>query len=534
MTIQFEGSAGASAPTGRRVAVVGAGVSGVVTARVLAAVGFDVTVFEKADDVGGVWSATRAYPGVATQDDRQSYAFSGKLMPPHVALHPEGADVQTYLADYLYAGVSESQVRLSTRVLRADLIDGDTWQVDSVGPGGPSTEIFDWLVAANGVFSTPYVPEWPGRAEFEAAGGRVVTPGSLADGAALQGRRTVVVGWGKTACDVAVHAATRSASTAVVARTLTWKYPKQLGLAGLTFRHLVLTRSGERLIGTRYRSVTGRLLLRRIPERIPRVLLGKAIARAVDRTTGLSELGLLPDTEVRTSNSLVTDGFFEAVAEGRIRVHRERSVATLGSGPDGPYAELSDGQRLAADIVVAATGYEQGAEFLSPAVLQRGATSDGTLLLHNRVLAVDVPRLAFIGWSHTFRSPLTSEISAVWLAGVLLGQVALPTPERQRARADRFPVSQARMSSRLGNALPPVTLKDLDRILRELGVPLPWSTRVRQLWQPIDPSDYAAALETLLQRYSGFTPEQITAHPTARRSTMSGTQVRSDGGRGVR
>ncbi|WP_375400973.1 flavin-containing monooxygenase [uncultured Amnibacterium sp.] len=521
MTMQLDGSGGATTRTGLRVAVVGAGVSGVVTARVLTAVGFAVTVFEKADDIGGVWSATRAYPGVATQDDRRSYSFSGMAMPSHVAQHPLGAEVQTYLAEYLAAGVPQSQVRLSTQVLRADLIDGDTWQVDSVGPRGRVTEMFDWLVAANGVFSTPYVPDWPGREEFEAAGGRVITPGSLADGAVLDDRRTVVVGWGKTACDVAVHAATRGTATAVVARTLTWKYPKQLGLAGLTFRHLVLTRAGERLIGTRYRSVTGRLLLRRIPERIPRVLLGKAIARAVDRTTGLSELGLLPNTEVRTSNSLVTDGFFEAVADGRIRVHRERSVATLGNGPDGPYVELSDGQRLAADVVVAATGYEQGADFLSPEVLQRGATSDGSLLLHNRVLAVDVPRLAFIGWAHSFRSPLTSEIAAVWLAGVLLGQVALPTPERQRARADRFPVARVRMSSRINNALPPVTLKDLDRVLDELGLPLPWSIRVRQIWRPIDPADYAAALEAFLQRHSGLTPEQITAHPTAQRSMMS-------------
>lgn len=40
----------------RRVAVVGAGVSGVITAAHLKAEGLDVTVFERAPVAGGVWS----------------------------------------------------------------------------------------------------------------------------------------------------------------------------------------------------------------------------------------------------------------------------------------------------------------------------------------------------------------------------------------------------------------------------------------------------------------------------------------------
>ena len=45
----------------KRVAVVGAGVAGLNSARALAAQGFSVTVFEAADDIGGVWR--RNYDG---------------------------------------------------------------------------------------------------------------------------------------------------------------------------------------------------------------------------------------------------------------------------------------------------------------------------------------------------------------------------------------------------------------------------------------------------------------------------------------
>jgi dimethylaniline monooxygenase (N-oxide forming) len=495
---------------GARVAVVGAGVSGLVTARVLGACGFDVTVFEKCDDVGGVWSASRSYPGISTQDDRRSYTFSDAAMPPHVDEHPSGADVRTYLQEYARSNGLDDVVRLGTEVLRAELVDGRAWEVEAEGPAGRTRERFDWLVAANGVFSTPHVPDWPGRDEFEAAGGAVAVPGELADGAVLAGRRAVVVGWGKTACDVAAAAVARGASVDVVARTLTWKYPKRVGRTRLTFRHLVLTRAGERLLAVPYRSMGGRVLLRRLPERIPRLLLDRALGRRIARATNLDALGLVPTMETRASTSLVTEGFFEAVADGRLRVHREASVKALRGGSDGPRVELTSGDVLPAELVVAATGYTQGVAFLAPEVVERARTEDGALLLHRRVLAVDVPRLAFVGWAHSYRSPVTSEVAALWLAGVMLGTVTLPTTAAQRRTAAPFRLERPEHHQGAGRpkeVLPGVTLRDLDRLLGELGVRLPRRTRLRQAWSPMDPSDYAPVTAALLRRAgSGATP----------------------------
>ena len=44
------------------VCVIGAGLAGLATAKVLQADGFDVTVFEKVPRVGGVWLPSRTYP----------------------------------------------------------------------------------------------------------------------------------------------------------------------------------------------------------------------------------------------------------------------------------------------------------------------------------------------------------------------------------------------------------------------------------------------------------------------------------------
>ena len=47
--------------------MVGAGGSGLVAAKVLLADGHDVTVVERAGELGGVWAPWRAFPGLHTQ-----------------------------------------------------------------------------------------------------------------------------------------------------------------------------------------------------------------------------------------------------------------------------------------------------------------------------------------------------------------------------------------------------------------------------------------------------------------------------------
>jgi dimethylaniline monooxygenase (N-oxide forming) len=51
----------------KRVAVIGAGIAGLVTAKVLRDDAFDVVVFEQEPTIGGVWAATRTYPRASRQ-----------------------------------------------------------------------------------------------------------------------------------------------------------------------------------------------------------------------------------------------------------------------------------------------------------------------------------------------------------------------------------------------------------------------------------------------------------------------------------
>jgi glycine/D-amino acid oxidase-like deaminating enzyme len=78
----------------RRVCVIGAGISGLVTAKVLLEDGFDPLVFEKDAALGGVWSPSRTYPGLCANNTRDTYAFSDHPYPPTAGMFPSAEHIR--------------------------------------------------------------------------------------------------------------------------------------------------------------------------------------------------------------------------------------------------------------------------------------------------------------------------------------------------------------------------------------------------------------------------------------------------------
>jgi dimethylaniline monooxygenase (N-oxide forming) len=60
----------------KSVAIVGAGASGLVAAKILLDDGFNVTLFDRQRQVGGVWCAESAYANLHTQQPAGTMEFS--------------------------------------------------------------------------------------------------------------------------------------------------------------------------------------------------------------------------------------------------------------------------------------------------------------------------------------------------------------------------------------------------------------------------------------------------------------------------
>ena len=84
--------------------------------------------------------------------------------------------------------------------------------------------------------------------------GTIIPAGELHSLDQVRGKHAIVLGYGKSACDITVEVAKEAASTTVVARELLWKMPRKVKNV-LNYKYLMLTRLGEGLF--RYHTVNG-------------------------------------------------------------------------------------------------------------------------------------------------------------------------------------------------------------------------------------------------------------------------------------
>ncbi|MEV1320366.1 NAD(P)/FAD-dependent oxidoreductase [Micromonospora arborensis] len=491
-----------------RIAVVGAGFAGLSAAKVLRQSGFDVTVFEKAPDVGGVWSRTRRYPGLHTQNDKGTYHLSDLPMPAHYPQWPSGEQVQEYLESYVEKFGLATVLRLSTEVASAELVNDETgWLIASrpAGAQDPVTmERYDHLIVANGIFSEPLVPSFDGHADFAAAGGRVLAAGEFHDIEAARGRNVLVVGYGKSSCDVAIPLSDVAAQTHVVARELLWKMPRKLGGA-LNYKYLLLTRMGEALF--RYLNLRGFERFLHGPGNGLRQRMVDSVGSVATRQLKLRELGLVPNGSfediARSTVSLATEGFFERVTDGRIAVHRDQVIKELLVDGGRPAARLADGTVLPADLVICGTGFRQHVPFLDDALHARLQDEAGNFMLYRQILPIGVPRLTFAGYNSSFFSPLGAEMAAVWTAAYLRGGIDLPAEGRMRDEVHtRLAWMAARTNGRhaRGTNIIPFSMHNIDEVLNELGLNLGPLTRARQWLFPVDPRSYRGVTARMIRR----------------------------------
>jgi cation diffusion facilitator CzcD-associated flavoprotein CzcO len=491
-----------------RVAIIGAGFAGLATARHLRDFGFQVTVFEKAPDVGGVWSRTRVYPGVSTQNGKDTYCLSDAPMPADYPEWPSGPQVQAYLQDYAEHFSLLPLIRLSTTVTAASQGEDGRWTVTSRPDEGTELrEDFDVLTVCNGIFSAPLVPDYPGAAEFRAAGGTLCHSSEFLDLEAARGRNVVVVGYGKSSCDVAVGLADAAASTTVVARELIWKLPKRL-MNRLNYKFLFLTRMGEALIP--YQELRGFERFLHGPGRRVRDSMLNSVQSLVTRQLRLRERGALPpgsfERIARANVSLVTDGFFERLDTGAIRLNRENAIARLLVEDGRRLAELRSGERIPADVVICGTGWAQDVPFLDAATKARILDDRGNFRLYRCILPPKVPNLYFNGYNSSFFSPLSAEMGALWIAAHLRGALRLPPVQQQLALTDRrlrWMEERTEGKHARGTNIIPFSMHQIDELLGDMGLSIGTLQRFLEWQLPVRPGRYARIVRELHRRLDG-------------------------------
>lgn len=205
-----------------RVAIVGAGFSGLLAAYRLSQVRVPFVVLEKNPDVGGTWFEN-TYPGCRTDVASHLYNYSfapNTDWPDQFCTHDVMLD---YLRSFAKERALDEHIEFDTEVsaLRWDETTA-AWQVTSRGPRGESTRVFQAVVCAVGQLNRPRIPDIPGRTDFHGAAFHSAAWDHSVD---LTAKRVAVIGTGASAFQIVPEIAGVAAEVVVFQRNPPWLRP---------------------------------------------------------------------------------------------------------------------------------------------------------------------------------------------------------------------------------------------------------------------------------------------------------------------
>lgn len=431
-------------PTYKTVCVVGLGPAGLTAVKELKAQGLEVTGYDRAKSVGGIWArdgpgvwkelylnSTRAFTEFSDFPwRREDYIDRPGVLPDRDGIFPHWTEASAYLEDYAKHFKLEDYCQLDTGVLKIEQMESG-WNVTTVKTGKETTSRFDALVMCQGGHACAYNPFLTGDGSgiLDTFEGQVLHSSEVRSLADLDGRRVLSVGSSVSATDLASQLAERGKATTVVNSVrrvpyvVNWTSP-----VNGKVKHAIM--GGSR--GAYWRSLNRSAdknaadlkatILENFPLQITAEISGSAL--------------LVPDEDVRKAGVAMAYNYIENLRDGKLHV-KPAMVAS-----EGRAICFADGTKENFDVVICGTGFEMDVSSLPKDVQDEVAfvnpfTKKQVVALYKHTLVPNIPNLAFSGFFHGSGPTLAAiEMCSRFVGQVFSGRLQRP-PEWKIAQEAR-------------------------------------------------------------------------------------------------
>lgn len=337
------------------IVIVGAGMSGLCMAAMLRHAGItDITIIEKADEVGGTWR-DNTYPGLSCDIPSRFYQFTFAPKPDWSKFFSPGAEIDRYFRHIATDLDIRRHIRFGTTVSEARFEDG-RWCVRT---DRGDEIVVDFLVAATGILREPRYPDIAGLEDFH---GPVMHSARWDHSFDPAGKRVAVIGTGSTGVQIVCGLEPVTDELKLFQRSAQWVVPipnpsYSKPLDAVRRRLPVL----NALAYHGYLSVFEFLATALVRPGWQRRLIS-ALCRANLRTVADPDLRrrLTPDYQPMCRRLVISAGFYRAMQRDNVSL-----VDTAIDHIDERGVVTSDGRVHEVDAIVLATGFDAHA-FMRP------------------------------------------------------------------------------------------------------------------------------------------------------------------------
>jgi monooxygenase len=425
--------------------IIGAGISGIGAAHHARERFGDrsLLILEARDHHGGTWW-THQYPGVRSDSDLFTYGYRFKpWRGPAIAT---GSAILSYLDEVIAEDGLNACIRYLHRVTSADWSTADRrWTVavtrTDTGERLRFTTGFLWICAGYYDHDQPYQPRWKGLDRYQ---GVLIHPQRWPQDLDVTGQRVIVIGSGATAATLIPAIAPEAAHVTMLQRSPSYFFapPRQNALA-VTLRNLDIPAEWTHEILRRAYIAESDWLVKTAfedPEALhaffiesmrPQLPEGFDIAKHFTPRyrPWQQRIGVVPEGD-----------FFAALRSGQASIITDTIETFTETG-----IEVSSGEKIDADIIVTATGFNMSL-FGDIAFVVDGEPVDFTERVTWRgVMISGVPNMAYIfgylRYSWTLRVEMVCDLVADLLQRMedSHATMVIPSPQPADAGMERRP-----------------------------------------------------------------------------------------------
>ncbi|XP_043859052.1 flavin-containing monooxygenase 5-like [Dromiciops gliroides] len=399
--------------TVKKIAIIGAGVSGLGAIKSCLEEGLEPTCFEERVDIGGIWryeekseaGKSSIYRSATTNSSKEMTSYSDYPYPDHYPNFLHNSKIMNYLKMYAKHFDLLKYIHFLSKVSSirkcSDFCSTGQWIVVVETDKKQESYIFDGIMICSGQYRDPNLPleSFPGIKKFI---GTYFHSCEYKSPEEFKGKTVLVIGLGNTGVDVACDLSHVAKQVFLSTRRGSWiwnriwdnGYPLDVALF------------------TRYNNIINKCLGNSI---INKLTEDKLNAR-FDHTM----YGLKPHHRFLSHQATVSDELPNHIMAGRLIVKPNVKEFTEIT------AIFKDGTEEGIDVVIFATGYTLSFPFLEndSAILD----SQNSLFKYVFPPQMEKPTLAFIGMIQPIGAIIpTSEIQSRWATRVFKGLNKLPS-----------------------------------------------------------------------------------------------------------